>query len=194
MFTFLNDYFCGTTTRTMDGSISNFAIMASADVPQQNSSLLRKKRSRDYDLDSKRDEDFAPPSCKKLRLDVVTTVSSKSDGLLEVLPHDIWHHVLGFCGSTHDRFALQTTCKLFRQISNESSELLSTLVLGGDIMGRGSVLRDEDTPIVACHKLSEFCRAGNPEAMYMYVFIFDASSLDLVHVSKNFLSSLKGWE
>jgi hypothetical protein len=205
MVTFCDDDICGSTETKID-DIPNLALVATTleNEPQNSSSSTTnttaspRKRSRDDDLDS--EIDVCVTSDKKLCLpsDLI-----KCDALLEVLPYDIWHQILGYCGTRHDRFAVQMTCKLFRQISNESSELLSTLILGGDIMGRGSVLRDEDTPIVACHKLSLFCRAGNLEAMYMYVTnslitnSLECYSLDCAKFFLTlslFLIFLEGWE
>ncbi|KAI2512863.1 hypothetical protein MHU86_1409 [Fragilaria crotonensis] len=71
-----------------------------------------------------------------------------------MVPTEVLHHVLAFCGSTQDRFAIQTTCKTFQRISNDSPELLANVSLGGDVNGRGGLLRDEDTPATASIKLT----------------------------------------
>jgi len=94
------------------------------------------------------------------------SVIPKESKLLTMIPDEVVNHVLAFCGSTEDRFALQTTCKTFHRISN--GDILSSIKLGGDgVTGKGSILTDNDTPVTAAKKLTPFCKAGNLEAIYM---------------------------
>jgi hypothetical protein len=104
------------------------------------------------------------PPAKKVR-----SVIKEESKLVQMVPTEVLHHVLAFCGSTQDRFAIQTTCKTFQRISNDSPELLANVSLGGDVNGKGGLLRDEDTPATASIKLTPYCQAGNLEAIYMYV-------------------------
>lgn len=102
------------------------------------------------------------PPAKKVR-----SVIKEESKLVQMVPTEVLHHVLAFCGSTQDRFAIQTTCKTFQRISNDSPELLANVSLGGDVNGKGGLLRDEDTPATASIKLTPYCQAGNLEAIYM---------------------------
>jgi F-box domain len=99
---------------------------------------------------------------KKIRL-----IVKDESKLFQMIPTEVLHNILAYCGSTEDRFALQVTCKTFQRISNDSTELLANVALGGDITGRGSLLREEDTPETASIKLAPYCKAGNLEAIYM---------------------------
>ena len=99
---------------------------------------------------------------KKIRL-----VSKDESKLLQMIPTEVLQNILSYCGSAKDRFAVQVTCKSFQRISNDSTELLANVVLGGDITGRGSLLREEDTPETASNKLTPYCHAGTLEAIYM---------------------------
>lgn len=88
-------------------------------------------------------------------------------GLLGTLPEDVVSHCLSFLNSTEDRFALQTTCKQFRQISN-SDKMLRNIQVGGDReTGKNGIIQDVDTPESAAVALAPFSRAGNLEAIYM---------------------------
>ena len=91
--------------------------------------------------------------------------------LLQMVPTEVLQHVLSFCGTTQDRFAIQTTCKTFQRISNEAPELLVNVALGGDVAGNGGILQEDDTPMTASIKLTRYCHAGNLEAIYMYVYL-----------------------
>jgi hypothetical protein len=100
------------------------------------------------------------------------TVRASSKGgdvshLLNMIPDDVVNHVLSYCGSTEDRFALQTTCKTFHRISNDCEEILNNVSLGGDVTGKGGIVQEEDTPETAAIKLTPFVKAGNLEAIYM---------------------------
>jgi hypothetical protein len=90
----------------------------------------------------------------------------KSD-FLSIIPDDVVAHCLSFLGTAEDRFALQTTCKMFRHVSN-SDEMLAKVNVGGDkeTTKRG-IIQDHDTPATAASALSPFARAGNSEALYM---------------------------
>jgi len=90
----------------------------------------------------------------------------KSD-LIQKLPADVVANCLSFLGSTQDRHALQTTCKLFRDISN-SEEMLSNVDVVGDLeTGKGGIIQENDTPSSASGALAPFARAGNLQALYM---------------------------
>ena len=86
---------------------------------------------------------------------------------LKTVPEDVVAHCLSFLGSADDRFALQTTCRLFRDISN-SDEMLSKVAVGGNNeTGGNGIIQDHDTPATAASALAPFARAGNLEALYM---------------------------
>lgn len=104
------------------------------------------------------------PPAKKVR-----SVVKEESKLVQMIPTEVLHNVLAFCGSTQDRFAIQTTCKTFQRISDESPELLANVSLGGDVTGKAALLREDDTPTSATIKLTPYCQAGNLEAIYMYV-------------------------
>lgn len=89
--------------------------------------------------------------------------------LLNRLPEDVLSHCLSFLGSTKDRFALQTTCKLFKDISNSDS-MLANVDVGGDMeTGKGGIIQEHNSPATAAASLAPFARAGNLQALYMYV-------------------------
>lgn len=86
---------------------------------------------------------------------------------LTKIPEDVVAHCLSYLGSVIDRFALQTTCKLFRYISN-SDAMLAQVEVGGDLeTGKLGIIQDSDTPTSAASALAPFARAGNLEALYM---------------------------
>jgi len=86
---------------------------------------------------------------------------------LRTIPEDVLAHCLSFLGSVEERFALQTTCKQFRRLSN-SSEMLMNVDVGGDReTGKNGIILERDTPETAAIALSPFARAGNLEAIYM---------------------------
>jgi hypothetical protein len=86
---------------------------------------------------------------------------------LSIVPEDVVAHCLSFLGTAEDRFALQTTCKSFRHISN-SDEMLQKVNVGGDReTTKHGIIQDHDTPATAASALSPFARAGNLEALYM---------------------------
>jgi hypothetical protein len=87
--------------------------------------------------------------------------------LLSKLPQDVVANCLSFLGSAEDRFALQTTCKVFRDLSNADSMLENVNVAGNPETGNGCIIQEHDSPAAAAEALSPFARAGNLEAMYM---------------------------
>ena len=88
-------------------------------------------------------------------------------GLLGTLPEDVVSHCLSFLNGVEDRFALQTTCKKFRRISN-SDKMLVKIQVGGDReTGKNGIIQEKDTPESAAVALAPFSRAGNLEAIYM---------------------------
>lgn len=86
---------------------------------------------------------------------------------LKTVPEDVVAHCLSFLGSAEDRFALQTTCRLFRDISNTDSMLANVCVGGNNETGGNGIIQDHDTPATAASALAPFARAGNVEALYM---------------------------
>jgi hypothetical protein len=93
----------------------------------------------------------------------------QTGALLNKLPEDVVAHCLSFLGSTKDRFALQTTCKLFNDISN-SDAMLANVDVGGDMeTGKGGIIQEHNSPATAAASLAPFARAGNLQALYMYV-------------------------
>jgi hypothetical protein len=119
--------------------------------------------------------DFVPPllipisaasSSTSLSKDAET---GKAGPSISRLPRDVLAHCLSFLGSAEDRYALQTTCKLFRDLSNADSMLANVNVAGDQETGKGGIIQEHDTPASAAAALSPFARAGNLEAQYMYV-------------------------
>jgi hypothetical protein len=86
---------------------------------------------------------------------------------LSTVPEDVVAHCLSFLGTAEDRFALQTTCKLFRDISNTDAMLAKVNVGGDQETGKLGIIQDDDTPATAASGLAPFARAGNLEALYM---------------------------
>ena len=86
---------------------------------------------------------------------------------LSTVPEDVVAHCISFLGTAEDRFALQTTCKLFRDISNSDAILAGVNVGGDKENGRLGIIQDHDTPASAAAALAPFARAGNLEALYM---------------------------
>jgi hypothetical protein len=91
----------------------------------------------------------------------------QSSELLNTLPQDAVAHCLSFLGSVEDRHSLQTTCRLFRDLSNADSMLENINVAGDPETGKGGIIQEHDTPSSAAEALAPFARAGNLEAMYM---------------------------
>jgi hypothetical protein len=95
------------------------------------------------------------------------TETQPQSGLVGTLPEDVVSHCLSFLNSVEDRFALQTTCKQFRRISN-SDKMLMNIQVGGDReTGKHGIIQEEDTPESAAVALAPFSQAGNLEAIYM---------------------------
>lgn len=86
---------------------------------------------------------------------------------LEALPDDLVANCLSFLGGAEDRFALQSTSKQFRRISNTDAMLIGVSVGGDPVTGENGLLQEDDTPITAAEKLTPYCVAGNLEAIYM---------------------------
>jgi hypothetical protein len=84
------------------------------------------------------------------------------------LPAEVISKCLSFLGSTEDRYALQNTCKLFRDISNSDSMLSNVDVFGDLETGKGCIIQEEDTPATAAASLTVFARAGNLQALYLF--------------------------
>lgn len=96
-----------------------------------------------------------------------TKARQQKSQFLNKVPEDVVAHCLSFLGSAEDRYALQTTCKLFRDISNSDSMLAKVNVSGDLETGAGGIIQEHDTPATAAASLAPFARAGNLEALYM---------------------------
>ena len=95
------------------------------------------------------------------------TIGQEKSQFLSTIPEDVVAHCLGFLGSVEDRRSLQTTCRLFRDLSNADS-MLAQVKLSGDVeTGKRGIIQDHDTPATAAAALAPFARAGNLEALYM---------------------------
>jgi hypothetical protein len=142
------------STDTDTGNVSTNSTSTTSNKNEDISSSLEErplKKSRSVP---------APP-------EVVSSKGGDVSHLLNMIPDDVVNHVLSFCGSTEDRFALQTTCKTFHRISNDCEEILNNVSLGGDVTGKGGIIQEKDTPETAAIKLTPFVKAGNLEAIYM---------------------------
>ena len=79
--------------------------------------------------------------CSRDTDDLKSCTNSTSD-LLRILPRELLLKTLGFVGSSADRFALQTACKLFRDLSNSEEILQSTDLVG--VPAEHGVSTDDD--------------------------------------------------
>jgi len=91
----------------------------------------------------------------------------QSSDLIKKLPVDVVAACLSFLGSTKERYALQNTCKLFRDISNSEAMLKDVVIVGDLETGKGGIIQEYDTPATASVALAPFARAGNLQALYM---------------------------
>jgi hypothetical protein len=91
----------------------------------------------------------------------------QTSDLIKKLPADVVAACLLFLGSTQDRYALQNTCKLFRDISNSELMLSNVDIVGYLETGKGGIIQENDTPSSASVALAPFARAGNLQALYM---------------------------
>jgi len=95
------------------------------------------------------------------------SAAQPQSGLLGTLPEDVLSHCLSFLNGVENRFALQTTCKQFRRISN-SDKMLVNIQVGGDReTGKNGIIQEKDAPESAAVALAPYSRAGNLEAIYM---------------------------
>lgn len=102
---------------------------------------------------------------------------------LAQLPEDVLAHCLSFCSGVEDRFALQCTSQQFRRISN-SDEMMIGIQVGGDKKtGLHGIILETDTPESSACNLLPYARAGNLEAIYMYVFPLYCSLFHLLVMS-----------
>jgi len=92
---------------------------------------------------------------------------NQTSDLIDKLPADIVGVCLSFVGSTEDRYALQHTCKLFRDVSNSESMLKQVEIVGNLDTGEAGIIQEHDTPASASAALVPFARAGNLQALYM---------------------------
>jgi hypothetical protein len=89
---------------------------------------------------------------------------------LAQLPEDVLAHCLSFCSGVESRFAVQCTSQQFRRISN-ADEMMIGIAVGGDKKtGLHGIISETDTPESSSDHLLSYARAGNLEAIYMYVF------------------------
>lgn len=91
----------------------------------------------------------------------------QTSDFLRIVPEDAIAHCLSFLGTAEDRFALQTTCKSFRDISNSDDMLEKVNICGNKETGKYGIILEADTPSTAAATLSPFARAGNLDALYM---------------------------
>lgn len=96
-----------------------------------------------------------------------TERKKQTSDLLRIVPEDVIAHCLSFLGTAEDRFALQITCKVFRNISNSDAMLEKLDICGNEMTGKNGIIQDTDTPSMAAATLAPFARAGNLEALYM---------------------------
>lgn len=93
--------------------------------------------------------------------------NKQTSDLIKKIPGDVVAHCLSFLGSTEDRYSLQNTCKLFREISSSDCMLSDVDVFGDLETGKGGIIQEDDTPASASSSLAPFARAGNLQAQYM---------------------------
>jgi hypothetical protein len=94
---------------------------------------------------------------------------------LKLLPDDLLANCLSYLGGVEDRFALQSTSTQFRALSN-SDPMRQYIPVGGDKQtGLHGIIQESDTPETAARSLEPYVKAGNLEAIYMYVVYFVAS-------------------
>ena len=170
--------------REEDGSGSDYGSCSSGNNGTRTPSLVSLRRRLQVGVNEHQvDHDERPIKRFRGESSIVVAVSAPKEipkekeeeeirrseklGLLGVLPEDAVSHCLSFLNSTEDRFALQSTCKQFRQISN-SDKMLEKIQVGGDReTGKGGIIQEDDTPESAAVALAPFARAGNLEAIYM---------------------------
>ena len=99
---------------------------------------------------------------------LATTDPQYRSDFLRRIPPEVVGLCLSFLCSTSERHSLQTTCRLFRRLSDSPDTMLSKLALGGDAeTGRGGLITDADNPDSAVAKLVVFAKSKNLEAIYM---------------------------
>jgi hypothetical protein len=137
------------------------------------------RKFHDVDVTKSEDEDDRPLKRFRGQTKIVAVPQSSISKLpskatrqqnsefLSKIPEEVVAHCLSFLGSAEDRFALQTTCKLFRDKSNTDSMLAQVNVGGDKETGMFGIIQDHDTPASAASSLAPFARAGNLEALYM---------------------------
>lgn len=76
-------------------------------------------------------------------------------------------HVLSYLTSGTDYHSLQLTCKVIRVMSNKDA-FLKHVDLSGELeSGKGSILNDVESPVVAVERVYKFANAENHQALYM---------------------------
>ena len=88
---------------------------------------------------------------------------------LAQLPDDVLAHCFSFCSGVEDRFSLQCTSKQFRRVSNTDEMMIGIQVGGDKKTGLHGIISETDTPESSACNLLPYARAGNLEAIYMYV-------------------------
>ena len=92
--------------------------------------------------------------------------------LLQTIPPDVVGLCLSYLPTHSDRFALQVTCRMFRDLS-DAPDMVQKLDLGGDRgsagkgEGKGGVIMDDDDAHTASERLVYYARMGNLDAIYM---------------------------
>lgn len=81
------------------------------------------------------------------------------------LPEDILRTVGGYCSTVSDLFALQTTNKLFRNLSNSPRTRRSMKILSTD--DKATIVSKEDTSSAVTRRLLAFAQHGNLDALLM---------------------------
>lgn len=154
-----SDYVGGSTTPTLVSPTRTFSCgEVQSTSPDGNDRPLKRFRGQSNAF-SVPQLVAVPPQASKDK--------KQTSEFLNTVPEEVVAHCLSFLGSADDRFAVQTTCKLFRDISN-SDAMLEKVNVSGDIeTGKHGIIQEHDTPASAAAILSPFARAGNLEALYM---------------------------
>ena len=90
--------------------------------------------------------------------------------LLDMIPLEVLEtHVFSFLTHGEDYYALQLTCNTMKSLSDKA-DILKKIDLSGEAeTGKGSILRDVESPVVGVERLYKFASVGNQQALYMYV-------------------------
>lgn len=88
--------------------------------------------------------------------------------LLDMIPLEVLEtHVFSFLTHGEDYYALQLTCSTMKSLSDKA-DILKKIDLSGEAeTGKGSILRDVESPVVGVERLYKFASVGNQQALYM---------------------------